>query len=191
MGAAAPQLGRALDGRAPSAAGPGQARCAPVRQTLRPLCEMPAGWAPDSIARTCITGTHDQGILAQPPASICVRCLEPLCKCIKPLFSHRGGKRRVAGAVYDQRAPALAPRAAWRAGMQTARDAAELALRLRTLEAALQWDALKRPTAEGAWAGAQLLERRPAAAAGARAGWEYLLRMGTDGSQVPCYQAPS
>lgn len=82
--------------------------------------------------------------------------------------------------AYDQRWPALAPRLAWRAGMQAARDAAELALRLRALEAALQWDALKRPAAEGAWAGAQLLDRRAAAGAG----WEYLLRMGA-GSAPP------
>lgn len=69
--------------------------------------------------------------------------------------------------------------------LQAARDAAELGLALRALEAALQWDALKRPAAEGAWAGAQLLDRRPAPDAPPRGAWEYLLRMGAaDGTQV-------
>lgn len=159
------------------------------------------------------------------------------------------------GVAYDLRAPALAPRLAWRAGMQVltvtivfslplymssvvalsqliaaatvdllvrlaqeaccaccarctlrrcfkhcglalsqivysnvlqaARDAAELGLALRALEVALQWDALKRPAAEGAWAGAQLLDRRNVSEAPLRCAWEYLLRMGAaDGAQV-------
>ena len=69
--------------------------------------------------------------------------------------------------------------------LQAARDAAELGLALRALEGALQWDALKRPAAEGAWAGSQLLDRRPVPDALPRGAWEYLLRMGgADGTQV-------
>jgi hypothetical protein len=89
-------------------------------------------------------------------------------------MSCRGGRKRIPGLVYSAKRPVIAQRLAWRAAVQTSLCSPELALQLRSLDSAILWDALKRPTEEGPWTGAEILGRRP----GTRAGWHYLIRGG-------------
>ena len=56
---------------------------------------------------------------------------------------------------------------------------------MRALDAVITWDATRRPADEGAWAGAELLNKRPAV--DHAAGWEYLNR----GALPVEQQAPS
>ncbi|KAK9815815.1 hypothetical protein WJX72_010117 [[Myrmecia] bisecta] len=91
----------------------------------------------------------------------------------------QGGLKRIAGVRYGSKHPVLTPRLAWRGSMQAALTASQLALQLRSLDAHVQWEGLKRPPADSdnAMVNAELLQKRPAAGGG----FEYLLQMNTDG----------
>ena len=79
------------------------------------------------------------------------------------------------GLVYSGKRPGIAQRLEWRAATQAAQSCPELALQLRALDAAVLWDALRRPAEDGRWAGAEIFARR---AAPHGHGWHYLLRGG-------------
>ena len=92
----------------------------------------------------------------------------------------RGGKKRIPGVKYSEKVLKVTPQLAWRAAMESAATTPQLALALRTLDAHLRWDDLRRPTGE-CKDPHLLAELRGRRAAGARvAGYEYLLHL-----QVP------
>ena len=61
----------------------------------------------------------------------------------------RGGRCRIPGLTYASKRPGVAPRLKWRADCQAALTCAELALALRAFDAAVAWDALRRPPDDG------------------------------------------
>jgi hypothetical protein len=94
----------------------------------------------------------------------------------------------VPGLTYNAKRPGIAPRLKWRADCEGAGTCPELALALRAFDAAVLWDAARRPADEGRWAGAELLGRR-AAGAVPGLGWQYLLRGGPPG--LPAVRVPT
>lgn len=94
---------------------------------------------------------------------------------MKDLSACRSGRKPIPGLVYSQKAPGMAPRQRWIADVQAAITCPELAVALRQLDAAVLWDAVKRPAEDGKWAGMQFLGRRVGIAP---ASWQYLISGG-------------
>ena len=55
----------------------------------------------------------------------------------------RGSQKAILGVTYAAKKPQITPLMAWRAAVETSHSASELAMNLRALDAAVQWDAVK------------------------------------------------
>ena len=102
----------------------------------------------------------------------------------------RGSKKRIPGVMYNIDRPALVPSIAWRGNVEEAGTSARLGLALRTLDAQISWEGLKRPAADSSapFASLELASKR---AATFDQGSEYLVQQSEEvGSflQMPVMQ---
>lgn len=76
----------------------------------------------------------------------------------------RGSKKRIPGVMYNIDRPALVPSMAWRGDVEEAGTSARLGLALRTLDAQISWEGLKRPTTDSSapFASLELASKRAA-----------------------------
>lgn len=76
----------------------------------------------------------------------------------------RGSKKRIPGVMYNIDRPTLVPSMAWRGDVEEAGTSARLGLALRTLDAQISWEGLKRPAADSSapFASLELASKRAA-----------------------------